>query len=346
MELLDRYLQAVRKHLPWQRQDDIIAELRANLEAQLEEKEEALGRALTPGEAEEWIKSLGSPVQMAAHYQPQQYLIGPAIYPVYTHILRLASMWAIVIYIVVNTITIVLSSTATGQTVADAAFRLPWVLIQVAAWVTVVFAAIEYVAIRHPEKCPPPVAALYAKWSPRDLPPLERPTEKGKKRRTYAHAVAEVVFGFIFLGWLLVVPKHPFLMFGPGAAVLHASPFRPAPVLWTFYWLLLCLSAIELAWSCINLLRDAWQTPNRYRHIVMKFLGLVPMVFMATAPHGVYVLLRNPGIDADRYGRTLDSINQGAHTVVLLMCAIVSLQFVWEIAKLVYESMRDRAVAR
>ena len=35
MELLDRYLEAVKKHLPWQRQDDIIAELRANLESQL-----------------------------------------------------------------------------------------------------------------------------------------------------------------------------------------------------------------------------------------------------------------------------------------------------------------------
>jgi len=51
MELLDRYLQAVRKHLPWKRQDDIIAELRANLESQLEEKEAELGRSLTPMES-------------------------------------------------------------------------------------------------------------------------------------------------------------------------------------------------------------------------------------------------------------------------------------------------------
>ena len=66
MELLDRYLQAVKKHLPWQRQDDIIAELRANLESQLEEKESALGRPLTSAEAEDWFKQLGSPLQVAA----------------------------------------------------------------------------------------------------------------------------------------------------------------------------------------------------------------------------------------------------------------------------------------
>jgi len=38
MELLDRYLAAVKNQLPWERQDDIIAELRANLEAQLEDR--------------------------------------------------------------------------------------------------------------------------------------------------------------------------------------------------------------------------------------------------------------------------------------------------------------------
>ena len=70
MDLLDRYLQAVKKHLPWQRQDDIIAELRANLESQLEDKEAELGRPLTTEEMETWLKHLGPPMQVAARYQP------------------------------------------------------------------------------------------------------------------------------------------------------------------------------------------------------------------------------------------------------------------------------------
>src|SRR5580658_6785303 len=104
MELLDRYLQAVRKHLPWQRQDDIIAELRANLEAQLEEKEAALGRPLTQAEAEGWLKQLGSPMQVAAGYQPQQYLIGPNIFPTYRYVLKLACSWATIIYSIVTVV--------------------------------------------------------------------------------------------------------------------------------------------------------------------------------------------------------------------------------------------------
>src|ERR1700761_7774974 len=119
MELLERYLQAVKKHLPWQRQEDIIAELRANLESQIEERQEELGRTLTPVEEEQWIRGLGSPVQMAAHYQPLQYLIGPAIYPVYLYVLRLASIWAIIIYAIVSTVIIVVG-TPSMRAVAEA----------------------------------------------------------------------------------------------------------------------------------------------------------------------------------------------------------------------------------
>ena len=66
MDLLERYLQAVRKHLPWKRQDDILAELRANLESQLEDNEEAIGRPLNDAEVETWLKQLGPPMQVPA----------------------------------------------------------------------------------------------------------------------------------------------------------------------------------------------------------------------------------------------------------------------------------------
>jgi hypothetical protein len=81
MDYFERYLQAVRKYLPWQRQDDIIAELRANLEAQREEREAELGRPLTEGEMIDWLKELGAPLEMAGRYQPPRSLIGPVIFP-------------------------------------------------------------------------------------------------------------------------------------------------------------------------------------------------------------------------------------------------------------------------
>lgn len=342
MELLDRYLQAVKKHLPWQRQDDIIAELRANLESQLDEKQAELGRTLTPGEAEAWLRQLGSPVEMASHYQPQQYLIGPAVYPVYMYVLRLASMWAIVIYAIVSAVTLVFG-TMSADAVAEAALRLPFILIQVAAWVTLVFAALEFVAVRFPDKCPP-IAGLYVKWTPSDLPPLEQAPPPGQKRRSYAHAVTEVIFGFIFLIWLLLLPRFPFLMFGPGAALLHASAFRLAPIWLTFYWWVVGINVMQLAWNCFNLVRGGWQQPDRVKNMAIKAFNLIPFVWLASIPGHVYVLLRHPAIDELRYGQTLDGVNRGIHLALLVLCAIIAIQLAWDIAQAIFDWWRGRTL--
>jgi hypothetical protein len=348
MELLDRYLQAVKKHLPWQRQDDIIAELRANLESQLDEKQEELGRPLTPAEAEAWIRQLGSPVQMAAHYQPQQYLIGPAIYPAYLYVLRLAGMWTVVVYIIVSTVTLVLGPSTSGAAIAEAALRLPFILLQVAAWITLAFAAIEFTATRYPHVCPP-IAGLggpYGRWSPSDLPPLEPAAAPGQKPRRYSHAVTEVIFGFIFLAWLLLVPRYPFLMFGPGVAILHASPFRVNPQWITFYWWIVGLNAIQLAWRCTDLIRGTWQNPGRALHFVSKFFGLVPLVVLAALPGHVYVLLRHPVVDQAQYGATVAAWNHGILIGLQLLCVIVAAQLAWDVAQALLEAWRKRQASR
>jgi hypothetical protein len=306
--------------------------------------EAELHRPLTPGEAESWLKQLGSPFHVASRYQPQQYLIGPAIYPMYLYVLRLASMWAVIISMIVGVITIVLGP-MNASAVAEAALRLPSVVIQTAAWVTLVFAAIEFVAARYPEKCPP-MAGFHDNWSPSTLPPLEPPLAPGKKRRTYAQAVAEVIFGFVFLAWLLVVPKHPFLMFGPGVAILHASPFRLAPEWITFYWWWVGLNAMQLAWICIDLLRGSWQQPGRFRHIAMSAFSLVPLLLLTNLHGHAYVILRDPEFDPSRYGQTIDSMNHWVHLSLEILCVIVVLSLIGEIVRISLETWRARPVAR
>jgi len=344
MELLDRYLQAVKKHLPWQRQDDIIAELRANLESQLDEREADLGRPLTPAEAEAWVGQLGSPVQMAAHYQPQQYLIGPMVYPVYLYVLRLAAMWTIIVYLIVNTVIVVLGPSPNGGAIAEAVLRLPFILLQTAAWITLAFAAFEYTAARHPHLCPRIAGfpGIYGKWSPSDLPPLEPAEVSGKKRRSYAQAITEVVFGFIILIWLLLVPKYPVVMFGPGVGILHASPFKANPQWLTFYWWIVALNAIQLAWNCIGLIRGTWRNPGRALHFVSKTSALAVFVILAALPGHIYVLLRHPEADAARYSQTVVSINQGIYLGLKVLCVILAVQLAWDAAQALIDARRKR----
>ncbi len=331
MDLLDRYLQAVKKYLPWQRQDDIIAELRANLESQLEDKEAELGRPLTQSEAEAWLKQIGSPLQVAGRYQPQQYLIGPAVFPIYWFVLRTAFLWAMIIYTIVSVV-LILTGTPSVPAVVEAVVRIPGILITVAAWVTLAFAAIEFGATHYPSKFPAAIACSMD-WIPSTLPPLQKEFAPGKKPRSYTCAVAEVVFGFLALIWLLLIPQHPFLLWGPGALYLQASPFQLAAVWVQFYWWIVALTVLQLGWRSIDLWRGSWSQPWPGQQIAMTAFGLIPLgVVLAVRDHAL-VIMKHPAVDQAKHGETLNSINKAIYLGFMLVCAISVLRLVWEIGR-------------
>jgi hypothetical protein len=343
MELLDRYLEAVKKHLPWQRQDDIVAELRANLESQLEEKEAELGRPLTTSEAEAWIKQLGSPLQVAAGYKPQQYLIGPAIFPTYRYVLQLACTWAMIIYAIVTVVQIFAKDNPSAGPLLDALLHVPLVLLTTAAWVTLIFAVIDYATAHHCVTIPG-LASPPNSWSPGSLPPLEHQVP-GKKPRTLAHATIETVFGFLLLIWVLLIPQNPWMLMGPGAAFLDASPYRLAPVWWQFFWCLVALSVLQLGWNVENLWSGRWRQPQPVKQFVFKAVGLIPLLFLLTARDHALVLLKHPALDQARYGATLDSINHWVNRAFLIIAAITVLQLVWDLGRMSIDAYRKREAA-
>lgn len=356
MELLDRYLQEVRKHLPWERQDDILAELRANLESQLEEKEEALGRPLTRGESEDWLRELGHPMQVAARYRPQQCLIGPGIFPTYWYVLRMAVGWGLGIYAVVSAVLIVTQLLHAGgamdqitqsiaEQIAQAIARAPGILINIAAWVTLIFAGLEFATARGMVKLPA-IPGMCRDWNPSELPRMEeqRPA-RGKMPRSYALAVGEVIFGVILLTWLLLVPYHPYLLFGPGAHYLESLPYRLAPIWWTFYWWIVALNLVQLGWRFIDLERGAWQEPRTLQNVVSGAMGLIPLILLLTTGNHVYVVLKQDSARPLPMGMTIDQINHWVFRGVLVILVISGVNWLVEIGKASWEEYRGRAIA-
>jgi len=84
MELIERYLQEIGRHLPANKRADILSELRSSLDDSLE--------ARTNGQPSEEaivqiIKEMGAPRKVAASYYPEgQYLIGPEMFPFFQFI--------------------------------------------------------------------------------------------------------------------------------------------------------------------------------------------------------------------------------------------------------------------
>jgi hypothetical protein len=349
MDLLDRYLEAVKKHLPWQRQDDIIAELQANLEAQLEDKEAALGRPLTPGEMEDWLKKLGSPLQMAAHYNPQQYLIGPTVFPIYRMVLKISLSWSLIVCLIVSCVD-TLTSGPSLIGVVEITLRLPGILMTTAAWVTLIFAILE-VAVKHNYIKLPPEVVPAATWSPGSLPTLGMNAARDKNARTFPKAVAEVIFGFLFLVWLLLIPEYPWVWMGPGAAFFDTwggsiAPFQLAPVWVQFYWWMVALNVLQLCWRCVELLRGTWQMARPATSIAMKAAGLIPLFLLLTAHNHVYVLLTHPALDQARYGATVETINKSILWGFFVILVIAGVQLAWDSVQMCLTAWRKHLAAQ
>src|SRR6516164_3578858 len=103
MDLIERYLQAVKFWLPEGQQQDILQELSVDIQAEIEEKEAGLGRKLNEDEVADLLKQRGRPLSVAAGYLPQQQLIGPALFPAYVLVLKIVALCYVVPWIAVWT---------------------------------------------------------------------------------------------------------------------------------------------------------------------------------------------------------------------------------------------------
>jgi hypothetical protein len=94
MNLIDKYIAEVGKHLPRKNRSDIEAEIRSTLEDMLDERKQGDSR---PEEelVMELLKEYGSPSEVAAKYKSHPYLIGPRLFPLFERVVKI--LFAIVI---------------------------------------------------------------------------------------------------------------------------------------------------------------------------------------------------------------------------------------------------------
>jgi len=256
-----------------------------------------------------------------------------------------ALFWATVIYAIV-TVVLVATQTPGGVDALGFVLRLPGLWMTAAAWVTLIFAIIEYAAARCPGKFPM-LAPPSTNWSPADLPPLQPEFAGGKKPRSFAGAVTEVIFGFLFLMWWLLIPKYPYLLIGPGVFYIDdwghvAAPFHWAPVWHAVYWWVLALHVVRLGWQCLDLKFGRWQRPRTVQQIAMSALGLIPLGILLAAPGQMYFTLRHPEEDAARFGAALQSINLAIHWCAVVICVISVVTVVVGLGRMGLEAYRKR----
>jgi len=292
MELVERYLQAVKFWLPSDKQDDIIAELREDLRSEIDDKESALGHSLEKGDLEALLKRRGPPVVVAGGYLPQRHLIGPIWFPIYWLVLRLAIAANAIPWLIVWLILVLNSPSYRSAHPGMAIFGTLgtfWTTIWIQfAVITAVFATLDRYQTQ----------AFIAGWKPSQLQPLR----KTRDRVPRAESTVGLVFSFVFLYWLLSVPAFPWMAFGPAASFMHVNPD-----LRVFYIPIVLLVLVGTAQHIANLFRPEWVWLPSVTGLATSIAGMMVLYFAGRV--FPFVMLSDPAVNQAHYGEVVGIVN-------------------------------------
>jgi|SRR6476659_182418 len=268
MQLLDRYLTAIKFWLPKKQRDDIAAELEANLRAEIDDRATALGRPLTDDEIAALLKQHGSPILVASRYQPEhrtvsfgRQLIGPMVFPFYWTAIKVTLVLLLIPGVIPAA---VLGTQAHGQPFAQlghALNRVAWLSLPALLLVTLVFAAIDFVLRKFGV-----VERWASDWDPRKLP---SPARQAKQVRR-SSSIAGIIAQSIFILWWLNYGSIPYVVVTSAGAQVHV-----APVVAALYWPVLIILFINLAQHWINLVEPDWRWLPSATGLLSSLLGLI-----------------------------------------------------------------------
>lgn len=307
MDLLDRYLAAIRHNLPVSRAEDITNELREELHDQIEAREAALGRPLEDSELSAIIKAFGSPLTIAGRYREHQYLIGPDTYPYYLYGLRVTFVIILAIFLLSAVIPALVSAAHPMEALLRS-LRNAWVaLLIMFAVMTMLFAVGERFGMSR---------AQAKMWDPASLPHYQ---ERKKGKWEWPIQVGFCVM--LLLLWTGIIPIP--IPVGHGGRGVHLMP----TAVWSdYYWLVLALGAASLAYSLLCWLRPNWSKERLILGLGLHAGWIWAAVLIRT--NGPWFTATSAAEFADQAARTQAGVN------ALISLALVFMIIVWSLSLL------------
>jgi hypothetical protein len=323
-DLLERYVQAVGRYLAADGRDDTLAELRANLLAEMDDKSEALGRPLTEEEEVEVLRRHGHPSLVAARYRPQRSLIGPEIFPYYWLTLRRGLPFVLGIFVILRAVELIYGPPQT-HVVVNSVVRLFWVVFYFSGWMTLLFASVEELRARYPQK-----VTFHADWDPRKLAKAELEEERDLPKNPLADLVLMAVFSLV---WLLLPYYHGYLPIGPDSLALRGMSLGLGPVWVKFYWLVAALNVVQLIFKIVAFKRSARPWRKQIK-LVDRIVGLPPAILLLQERQYVFFVGSVPDAAHKWLVRV---VNVGVHRTAELVVVLLACKITWDVGKMILE---------
>ncbi len=247
MELIDRYVYEVGRHLPRKNRADIQVELQSTLVDTLEARVEG-----EPSQEDmvELLKEFGPPQKVAASYWPQgQYLIGPSLFPLFRMVVGIVVTVFIIVQLVLLGIAVVFNQEIlTFMSVLDIFSEMIGSAFTAFSIVVIVFAVLQRFDVR-PD-------TVDADWDPRELPQVEEVDTVSR-----AGTVAEITFSLVIIAILLFLPDKIGVVISPGMQIILN------PVIRNYIPMIILSISLGIALDVILLWRGRWETGTRLAKI-------------------------------------------------------------------------------
>jgi hypothetical protein len=273
MNVIDRYLLAVRLFLPGAAARDIITELFDDIRSRVEDREGALGRPLTAAEQQALVNELGHPALLAGRYGTRRHLIGAEMFPFYWFVLKLALVVGVTLQVAI--MIAMIAGGRDAQALRQATTVLPMVAFVQFGIITLVFAVLDSYGV---------LSRVGSAWTWQALPEKTRQVSP----------VWQLAMTAIFAAWWLTALRIPTLVFGPGVAYVTFAP------VWRSFWVpILVLSLADIALQLV-----AWLRPQTVRFRTLAKIGigacdLAILVLLARA--GEYIAVTDAAGDGLRH---------------------------------------------
>jgi len=273
MNLIEKYVTEVGKHLPRKNRLDIETELRSTLEDMLEDRSQQAEIPANETLVEELLLEYGAPREVAATYQTHPYLIGPRIFPIYTLVLKIvfaAVTLGLTISAVISMIGSNLSSPEILKALGNLAFSLLGALAPAFGNVTLVFAILERVL---PDT---------------DLKDIEdwTPAELNKKPDPDQVSTFEMITGIVFTAiGLIILNFYPQIIGVWNLENGEWVQFVSLSEAFFSYLPWINLSGLlTIALNIILVRKGIWQLGTRYAYIFVHIIGIGIMVALLRGP--------------------------------------------------------------
>jgi hypothetical protein len=330
MNLIDKYIAEVGKHLPRRNRSDIEAEIRSTLEDMLDERKQTDGPA-DDATVLALLKEYGSPRQVAATYKTHQYLIGPRLFSTFEMVLRI--VFAVVFGVsLLGLVIALMRSDLTGPAFVIA--MTEWIgglitaLIAAFGNIVIVFAIIERTqAVESIEK-------EFSDWDPKELQSEPSPDQIDR-----ADHIASIVFTVIALAIFNLYPDVLAIRYQSDGAwvslpVLTDAFFRFLP------WINV-MALIQIAFSGFMLGQRDWIPVTRSFGILVDIASMVLAV----------AILRTPGIlgitpqtlSAIGNAEAAEALSRVINFVPLLIITIVVVATVIKVGKSAFRLLSGRS---